>query len=74
MALTPPDPACCQAEKGGAFMLGPGLMRCSAKPTVIATEKKPGADGVRGSMSLCTECQGVLVERMGDDYANFEAC
>ena len=55
-------------------MLGPGLMRCSAKPTVIATEKKPGADGVRGSMSLCTECQGVLVERMGDDYANFEAC
>lgn len=58
--LTPPDLSQCQAEIGGAFTLGPGKMRCTRPPQVLVTEKKPGADGQRGSMSLCSECLGVF--------------
>lgn len=59
--LTPPDLERCQADKpnGHTFMtLGgrPGLERCKDKPTVIVHEKKPGKDGLMGSMSLCTHC------------------
>lgn len=54
--LTPADPERCQAEeKEGSFMtLGPrSWHRCDAKPTVIIAEVQPGADGLKGEMSLC---------------------
>ncbi len=64
--LIPPDKNQCQAMKpegchpnAKQFMiLGPGRMvRCSNKPEVIITERKPNAkDGMRGSMSLCPDC------------------
>jgi len=76
-ALIPPDPKQCQAEKpngNNAFTLGgvPGLIRCTNKPTVIATEKKLTSDGQIGSMSLCDDCQNVFIKQLGEDYANFE--
>lgn len=58
--LTPPDPKRCQAESRSFMTLGPGRVRCSNTPTVIITEKKPGPDGQRGSMSLCAECLPVF--------------
>ncbi len=68
--LTPPDLKRCQAEKpnGHSFMtlggnLG-GRERCDARPTVIATEIKPGKDGQIGSMSLCDDCADVLQTQM----------
>jgi hypothetical protein len=75
--LTPPDKKQCQAEKpnGNSFMtLGgkPGRVRCTNKPTVIATEAKPGPDGQRGTMSLCDECYAVFVKQMGASYATSE--
>lgn len=75
--LIPPDPKQCQAlEKVGAwpdaqhFMnLGPaGWARCTAKPTVIVHEKKPGKDGRKGSMSLCDECLKKAIEQLGGDH------
>jgi hypothetical protein len=67
--LEPPDLKQCQAEKpnGYNFMtLGgrPGRVRCTSKPTVIATEVKPGADGLTGSMSLCDDCRAVMEKQM----------
>jgi hypothetical protein len=47
----------------------PGLERCTKKPSVIATENKPGKDGRKGSMSLCDDCAKVLVEQLGPSYA-----
>lgn len=72
--LTPPDTKQCQAEKpnGHSFMtLGgrPGRVRCTNKPAVVVTEKKPGADGRRGSMTLCAQCLPVFVEKFGEDHA-----
>jgi len=61
--LVPADPARCQAQiKEGSFMtLGPRQWgRCKAKPAVIVAEVKPGADGQRGSMSLCASCLAVF--------------
>lgn len=60
-ALTPPDLERCQAEMSNgvnAFTLGGRreMVRCSAKPTVLVKEKKPGEDGLLGSMTLCTSC------------------
>lgn len=74
--LTPPDLKQCQAEKpnGNSFMtLGgrPGMERCKNKPKWIATEKKPGPDGLTGSMSLCAGCRKVMEKQM-PNYANFE--
>jgi len=69
--MTPPDAKQCQAEIGGAFMLGPGKMRCQKTPIVIARENKPGPDGQHGSMSLCPECRDALVRVMGKTYATF---
>jgi len=67
--LTPPDLTRCQAEKPNdeSFMTiggGPKRVRCTVKPTVIATEKMPGPDGLRGSMSLCSACAVKLEEQM----------
>lgn len=77
MALTPPDLDRCQADKpnGCTFMtLGgkPGLVRCSNKPAVIATEAKPGPDGQIGRMSLCAECLEVFQVQMPSGYATFK--
>jgi hypothetical protein len=59
--LIPPDLERCQAETRAphSFMtLGPRppFVRCTAKPECIITEKKAGADGQHGSMSLCGPC------------------
>lgn len=71
-ALTPPDEKRCQAEVGGAFTLGSGLMRCGKKPSVILTEKEPGKDGQRGSMSVCPECFEVFKQRHSVDTVTVE--
>jgi len=76
--MTPPDLKRCQAEhtNDDTFMtLGgrPGKMvRCESKPTVLATENKPGEDGEIGSMTLCTECFVQFVQRMPKDHASFK--
>lgn len=59
--LTPPDLKQCQAEKsnGWNFMTLGGrkeMVRCTNKPTTIVRELKPGKDGRKGSMTLCTDC------------------
>ena len=80
-SLIPPDLNRCQAEKpgNGPFVIGGEIgnpkngyrIRCRNKPTVIATEKKPGKDGRCGSMSLCDECHNVFIEQLGKNYASF---
>ena len=75
MALAPPDKKRCQAEKlSGSFMtLGPRHMeRCTNLPTVIATEKKPGEDGQKGSMSLCEDCLEIFKQKFPKGYATFK--
>lgn len=74
--LIPPDVDRCQAEKpnrAGPFTLGgrPRLERCHAKPSVIALENRPAADGIQGSMSLCDACRLELVRMAGADFATF---
>ena len=69
--LTPPDLEQCQCEKPNgctAFTLGgkPGLIRCDNEPFVILVEKEVGADGLKGSMSLCQECLTVFNLKMPD--------
>lgn len=62
----PVDRRQCQVEERSqsvSFMtLGPAppLVRCKDLPTVIAKEKKPGKDGRKGSMSMCTRHQQVF--------------
>jgi hypothetical protein len=76
--LIPADLTRCQAEvpNGATFMsLGgvPRLERCHNAPTVIATEKRPGEDGLVGSMSLCARCQAQFIKQLGNDFATFES-
>lgn len=66
--LTPPDLTRCQAQiqRHHPFIHGGNVRpweRCDAAPTTIATERKPGADGQRGSMSLCDPCKLQLEKR-----------
>lgn len=74
--LTPPDKKQCQAEKQvGAFTLGGRIgerTRCTNKPTVIAKEKEPGEDGLRGSMSLCNPCKAAMIKQCGEHFATFK--
>jgi hypothetical protein len=75
--LIPPDYERCQAEipNGHTFMtLGgsPGRVRCKNPPTVLATERKAGADGLIGSMTLCDECSFKFVSMNGYSAASFE--
>lgn len=74
--LIPSDPTRCQAEfLDGTFMtLGPRrIVRCSNKPTCIATEVKPNPiDGQRGSMSLCDECLARMKTKLGNGYATIK--
>lgn len=67
--LIPPDLERCQAEKpnGRNFMSfggGHEMIRCTNKPMFIVTEKKPGKDGLKGSMSLCARCLAVFNKQM----------
>jgi hypothetical protein len=72
--LTPPDPKQCQAEKpnGVTFMTMGGrhkMVRCTNEPVFIVTEKKPGEDGQKGSMSLCASCLAVFAKQAPEGYA-----
>jgi len=74
MELISPDLKRCQAEKpnGQSFMTfggGHKMIRCTNKPLFIVTEKKPGEDGLKGSMTLCADCLTVFLEQMPDGYA-----
>ena len=74
--LIPPDKKQCQAEKpnGQNFMtLGGGhkMIRCTNKPTWIASENEPDPDGVKGSMAVCDECKTQLVKQLGENFATF---
>ena len=74
--LIPPDIERCQAEHRTATFLSLGgdctkTIRCKRRPTVIAKENKPGAEGRRGSMNLCRACRIILVKQLGADYCTF---
>ncbi len=74
--LIPPDSKQCQAMKpnGYNFMTfggAPGLVRCGNKPVTIATEVVPRDDGLRGSMSLCSECWQAMIDQCGAHHASF---
>lgn len=77
--LTPPDFGCCQAEITDAhnpFGIGappPSPRRCTARPQYLLTEKEPGEDGQRGSMTLCESCLEQFRQRMPADYAEVKA-
>ena len=67
--LISPDLERCQAEKPNGvnpFTLGGRFKwtRCVNKPLFIVTEKKPGKDGLIGSMSLCDHCLAVFNKQM----------
>lgn len=67
--LTPPDRERCQAlirAAHGPFVLGPKPRheQCKVLPSVIVTEKEPGEDGKRGSMSLCISCLNELLDQV----------
>ncbi len=74
--LTPPDEKRCQAENVIAtpFALGGThrTERCDNAPAYIATENKPGEDGLIGSMSLCPECAKAMTEKFGKNFATFK--
>jgi hypothetical protein len=77
LTLTPPDKRQCQAEipNGCNFMtLGgrPERIRCSNKPTILATETAPGLDGLIGSMTLCDACFAVFQRQMPKGFAVFK--
>lgn len=72
--LTPPDATRCQAERieYNPFVMGGSTrryVRCSNQPAYIATENKPGKDGLVGSMSLCPVCADELKNKMGAAFA-----
>lgn len=70
MELEPVDEERCQADgpnpEWSPFRLGPvpKRVRCSNMPVWVATEKEPGKDGLRGSMSLCQPCKEVCDEQL----------
>jgi len=69
-----PDKNQCQATcRTGSFMsFGiPSETRCENKPSWIAQELKPRADGMRGSMSLCSDCRKRLEAQLGKSYCIF---
>jgi hypothetical protein len=45
-------------------------VRCENKPVWYAVEKRPGPDGLIGSMSLCDNCQKHMELQM-PGHANF---
>ena len=72
--LIPPDMNQCQAEQRlGSFMtLGPrSLIRCTNRPVWLATERKPGEDGLKGSMTLCHGCAERMKKKLGRNHCVF---
>ncbi len=75
--LTPTDSKRCQADVpgNGPFTLGGEIgdpkngyrTRCKNRPTWVATEKKPGPDGLKGSMALCDLCKSMMEQQMPGD-------
>lgn len=67
--LTPPDRKRCQTvitPRHSFMMLGPPPKseRCTNPPAFLATERQPGPDGQRGSMSVCEHCRDVMRKQM----------
>lgn len=81
-ALIPPDRTRCQAmiPGNGPFTMGGFIgdprdgyrVRCENKPVAVITERKPGPDGLCGSMSVCDRCKTKFIEYYGKDYATFK--
>lgn len=69
--LIPVDRERCQAEVRSFMTLGSGYNRCGNKAKFIATEKKAGKDGQKGSMSLCEACRVEFEKRM-PNHADIE--
>lgn len=72
--IEPLDAERCQAEKpnGNSFMTFggvPGLERCRSKPAFVVVEKKAGADGLQGAMTMCAECFMVFKKQVGTKNA-----
>ena len=77
--LEPVDYDRCQADVPGPgpFVMGGDTgdpkngwrIRCPNRAIFIAAEKKKGADGRIGSMSLCIRCKPKLIELLGEDFA-----
>lgn len=72
--LEPVDLERCQCEETPAhsfmsFGPRPKPDRCNQKPVWVATENKPGKDGLMGSMSLCEAHRQSLIKKMGADFA-----
>lgn len=72
--LEPVDLERCQCEETPAhsfmtFGPKPKTQRCDQKPVWVATENKPGEDGLMGSMSLCEAHRQSLIKKMGTDFA-----
>jgi hypothetical protein len=77
-ALEPVDKTRCQADiiTNPSFMQIGGrrkVERCTIKPVIVATEAKPGSDGLQGAMSLCANCLIEFQKKMGADFATYEA-
>jgi hypothetical protein len=70
MKLIPPDKKQCQTVKTLRNPWALGIEereeRCANKPSVIIKEKKAGADGKKGSMSLCKDCLRLAKKQFGD--------
>lgn len=76
--LEPVDKTRCQAETityPNFMQLGGQrkVERCAKKPVIVATEKEPGRDGLRGAMSLCANCLIEFQKKMGANFATYEA-
>lgn len=76
--LEPIDKARCQAEIiiPANFMEFGGVrkvVRCTKAPVIIATERQPGPDGAQGAMSLCAKCLIEFQNKLGADFATYEA-
>lgn len=70
--LIPPDYSRCQAERKVylPFIMGGNVnqwVRCDIKPRWLAEEKKPGPDGVKGSMTLCDNCKKQMKKKYGKE-------
>ena len=62
--LTPADLERCQAEMRSFMTLGPGMHRCEKAAEYVVRERTPGEDGLKGEMSLCSDCLKVWADQM----------
>jgi hypothetical protein len=68
--IAPLDVDRCQAEKpnGASFMTFggvPRLERCNSVPSYVLVETKEDEDGLRGAMTVCSECFEVFKKQVG---------